>query len=98
MKYARTPRFWMLSLNALFSLWLWWRMEDLGRALESRPPIALINREAWITALPSEAGPKDFEALHQQIESLLQPLRQEGYLVIDEQFVVLAPDHLRVEP
>lgn len=98
MNCARKPGVWILGLHGLFSLWLWWRMEHVDRALESRPPIALINREAWVTALPGEAGPKDFEALHQQIESLLHPLREEGYLVIDQQFVVMAPDHLRVEP
>ena len=98
MKHMKNPVVWFLSLQFLWTLWLWNSVETLTHELGSRPPIALINRDAWITHLPSEAGPKEFEALHHQLETLLQPLREEGYLVIDEHFVVLAPDHLRLEP
>ena len=98
MSHLTNPVFWILSLHLLWTLSLWNSVMTLTQALDNRPPIALINRDAWISHLPGEAGTKDFEALHHELESLLQPLREEGYLVIDERFVVLAPDHLHLEP
>ena len=98
MKPLRLRAFWIPLLYLLVSFWLWRQIERLKVALDHRPPIALINREAWITHLPSESTTRDFEGLNERLQGLLQPLRDEGYLVIDQNEVILAPEQLWVEP
>ena len=90
--------FWLPLLSLLVSFWLWRQIEDLKLALDHRPPIAVVNRQAWITHLPGESTAKDFEGMNERLQGLLQPLRNEGYLVIDQNEVILAPEQLWVEP
>ena len=98
MKSLRLRGFWIPLLNLLVAFCLWRQIEGLKVALDHRPPIALINREAWITHLPGESTAKDFEGMNEKLQGLLQPLRDEGYLVIDQNEVILAPEQLWVEP
>ena len=98
MKPLRLMAFLIPLLNLPVSFWLWRQIEGLKVALDHRPPIALINREAWITQLPGESTARDFEGMNERLQGLLQPLRDEGYLVIDQSEVILAPEQLWVEP
>ena len=82
----------LMSLMAL--IWVY-RVAKDTRLLT---PIAVLDRNAFIRSIPKEANEADRAKAIRELSELEQKFVAEGYLVVDSQWVLGAPEELLITP
>lgn len=88
-------RLWPL-LSLILSLFALIQGLFLAREMQRHAPIVILDRNALIRAIPRDADTAARKAALDALSALENSLVLEGYLVIDSQSVVAAPDDLYV--
>lgn len=70
------------------------RIADLEAALQSRPPLAVIDYASIQEALAAGASPADIQPAFAAVKGRAAALKEQGYLVINRAAVETAPDQL----
>ncbi len=70
------------------------RIADLEAALQSRPPLAVIDYASIQEALAAGAAPADIQPAFAAVKGRAAALREQGFLVINRAAVETAPDRL----
>ncbi|QRD62627.1 hypothetical protein H8Z72_22865 (plasmid) [Xanthomonas citri pv. citri] len=77
----------------------YWASAKLRDELASRPPVAIIDEEAYVAAnLKSGATTQDLEQLLVRSEGVAKQLSDHGYVVFRKQQVFSAPAELEAKP
>lgn len=88
-------RLWPLS-GLILSLFALIQGLLLAREMQRLAPIVILDRNALIRAIPRDADSATRKAALDALSALENGLALEGYLVIDSQSVVAAPDDLYI--